>query len=222
MIFFLVTKEKITETEVVYREAVGSKRVITSGTGTVTQEVDDGGVANKENLEELYAAATELDYTGTKEEFNQLIKSQDITIEELRSDMSELEEIIRSMEGQPGVDGRPGKDGMDGQPGIAGRSGKDGRDGKEGKEGEKGEAGKDGLDGKDGVNGQTTFIAYAEDAAGKGFSLTPTENSKCIGTCMTMDTTQPMKPASYTWQVYRTYIITSAVDDQGVTTLYIK
>ena len=97
------------------------------------------------------------------------------------------------------------------------KNGKDGKEGKEGKEG------KDGEDGKDGENGRSTYVAYADDASGSGFSLTPTETSKYIGTCITTADSQPSEASEYgNWQVYRNYIITSATDENNNTTLYIK
>ncbi len=103
---------------------------------------------------------------------------------------------------------------------------KDGKDGKEGKEGTAGKNGQDGKNGKDGEKGQdgkSTYVAYADDASGKGFSLTPTETSKYIGTCITTADRQPSNASEYgNWQLYRNYIITSATDENNNTTLYIK
>ncbi|MBD5469911.1 MAG: hypothetical protein HDR19_01975 [Lachnospiraceae bacterium] len=130
--------------------------------------------------------------------------------------------------GKDGKDGRDGIDGANGKNGTDGVNGKDGKDGNDGKDGEDGKDGRDGIDGKDGENGRdgmdgkTTFIAYANDQYGTGFSLTPTETTKYIGTCITEETIQPSKASEYTWQQYRTYIITSATDENKVTTLYIQ
>ena len=103
---------------------------------------------------------------------------------------------------------------------------KDGKDGKEGKEGTAGKNGQDGKNGKDGEKGQdgkSTYVAYADDASGKGFSLTPTETSKYIGTCITTADRQPSNASEYgNWQLYRNYIITSATDENNNNTLYIK
>ena len=86
-----------------------------------------------------------------------------------------------------------------------------------------GEDGKVGENGKDGENGRSTYVAYADDASGSGFSLTPTETSKYIGTCITTADSQPSEASEYgNWQVYRNYIITSATDENNNTTLYIK
>lgn len=100
---------------------------------------------------------------------------------------------------------------------------KDGKDGKDGAEGANGKAGKDGKDGKDGENGKTTYIAYADDMFGTGFSLTPTETTKYVGTCITTKSTQPTDYAEYSnWQEYRAYIITTTVDENNVTTVHIN
>lgn len=136
--------------------------------------------------------------------------------------------------GTNGVNGKDGKDGYNGIDGADGKNGKDGKngeDGKDGRNGTDGENGKDGRDGKDGINGEngkdgengkTTFIAYANDKYGTGFSLTPTETTKYIGTCITAETVQPSKASAYNWQQYRTYIITSTTDENKTTTLYIQ
>ena len=98
-----------------------------------------------------------------------------------------------------------------------------GKDGSAGKNGQDGKDGKDGSSGKDGSDGKTTYIAYADDMSGSGFSLTPTETSKYVGTCITNETVQPRNYASYSnWQLYRTYIITTTVDSNNVTTVHIN
>lgn len=98
-----------------------------------------------------------------------------------------------------------------------GSSGKNGTNGKNGKDG------KDGENGKDGSDGKTTYIAYADDMGGAGFSLTPTETSKYVGTCITDADRQPADYSSYTnWQIYRTYIITTTTDEDGTTTVHIN
>ncbi len=86
-----------------------------------------------------------------------------------------------------------------------------------------GQDGADGKDGENGADGKTTYVAYADNKAGDGFSLVPTETSKYIGTCATTDETQPTNAAAYgNWQLYRNYIITSATDENNNTTLYIQ
>lgn len=100
---------------------------------------------------------------------------------------------------------------------------KNGTNGKDGKDGASGRDGRDGKNGEDGQDGKSTYIAYADDASGRGFSLTPTETSKYIGTCVTTADRQPTSASSYSnWQLYRNYIITSTTDENNNTTLYIK
>ena len=102
-----------------------------------------------------------------------------------------------------------------GKKGDTGATGAAGKTGAQGEKGDTGEAGKD---------GKTTYIAYADDKYGTNFSLTPTETSKFVGTCITTDSTQPQDYVLYSnWQEYRTYIITSTTDpNTGVTTVHIN
>ena len=108
--------------------------------------------------------------------------------------------------------------------GETGKTGATGATGAKGEKGETGEKGERGIAGENGSDGKTTYIAYADDIRGTNFSLTPTETSKYIGTCITTDTQQPTNYARYSnWQEYRTYIITSITDpDTGVTTVHIN
>lgn len=99
----------------------------------------------------------------------------------------------------------------------------DGKDGKDGTVGKDGKDGKDGKKGEDGIDGKTTYIAYADDTSGTGFSLTPTETSKYVGTCITAETKQPVSVTDYSnWQPYRAYVITTTTDENGVTTVHIN
>lgn len=126
---------------------------------------------------------------------------------EIDSIKSELEKELKDSI----KDGKDGKDGKEGKEGTAGKNGQDGKNGKDGKDGEKGQ------------DGKSTYVAYADDASGNGFSLTPTETSKYIGTCITTADRQPSNASEYgNWQLYRNYIITSATDENNNTTLYIK
>ena len=97
---------------------------------------------------------------------------------------------------------------------------KDGKDGATGKDGKDAQDGRNGQDGKD---GKTTYIAYADDKLGTGFSLTPTETTKYVGTCVTTESEQPTDYVEYSnWQEYRMYIITTTVDENNVTTVHIN
>ena len=127
---------------------------------------------------------------------NKKIADSESTIyENIDSDMSEIKkEIIQEIKSEYG-------------------NIEDGKDGKDGKAG---------ADGKDGNDGKTTYIAYADDTIGTGFSFTPTETSKYIGTCVSTSSKQPTDPALYSnWQVYRNHVITSVTDESG-TTVYIN
>ena len=107
---------------------------------------------------------------------------------------------------------------------TASKEGTVGKAGEKGEKGEKGENGQNGADGKNGNDGKTTYIAYADDAKGTNFSLTPTETAKYVGTCITSAAQQPTNYSQYgNWQEYRTYIITTTTDpDTGVTTVHIN
>lgn len=83
--------------------------------------------------------------------------------------------------------------------------------------------GKDGVSGKNGADGKTSYIAYADDEKGNGFSLTPTETSRYIGTCISSSSTAPTEVKEYkNWQPYRNYVMTTTTDENGVTTLHIN
>lgn len=128
--------------------------------------------------------------------FNKELENSESSIyENIDDDLSEMKkEIIKEIESEYGNV----KDGVDGK------------------------SGKDGKDGKAGSDGKTTYIAYANDKVGTGFSVTPTETSKYIGTCVSSSSTQPTDPALYSnWQIYRNYVITSVTDESG-TTVYIN
>lgn len=133
-------------------------------------------------------------------------------------------------DGKNGLDGKDGKDGKDGLTGKAGIDGKDGKDGRNGKDGKNGDNGKSayelakengftgseeaylkslqGLDGRDGEDGLNTYIAYAEDDRGNGFSKTPNNLTRFIGTLLSSEKEAPDDPSLYHWSVYKDYIIT--------------
>ena len=60
-----------------------------------------------------------------------------------------------------------------------------------------------GAKGDVGEDGKTyyTYFAYGTSASGANFSQTPTASSTYMGVCITLDTTQPTTPASYTWSL---------------------
>lgn len=113
---------------------------------------------------------------------------------------------------------------MSSKTGETGKTGAKGDKGEKGETGEKGEKGEKGTAGENGSDGKTTYIAYADDTKGTNFSLTPTETSRYVGTCITEEATQPTVYSKYSnWQEYRTYIITSTTDSAtGVTTVHIN
>ncbi len=108
-----------------------------------------------------------------------------------------------------------GKDGKDGKDGVNGKNGRDGSDGKDGKSAYE-LAKQNGYMGSEeqylkslvGEDGLTTYIAYADDANGANFSLTPTNTTKYIGSCMSKETSYPTDPKAYTWSEFKDYIIT--------------
>lgn len=168
-----------------------------------------------DDLEKL-AAALGL----SPEELQKLINANNLNLDKeleerfdgLKKELSE--ELLRKYTNMGTNDGKTGTNGVAGQNGTNGKNGKDGKNGIDGK---------DGKNGEDGTNGKTTYIAYADDTDGTGFSLTPTETSKFVGTCITDADKQPTDYQSYgNWQIYRTYIITTTTDENDVTTLHIN
>ena len=152
----------------------------------------------------------------TDEELRALAESLGLSTDSLlRSEMESLvKEYLESM--KKDITSEVEKEISNGKNGIRGTDGKDGRNGIDGNDGADGKAGKDGVDGK------TTFIAYADDAAGTNFSLVPLETSKYIGTCITTATKQPYEKTAYSnWQPYRSHIITDSIDEYGVTTMHV-
>ena len=141
--------------------------------------------------------------------------------EDMRQDMEqELSQIRTEMESEIRDKYGSVTNGIDGKNG---EKGKDGLNGKDGKDGKNGIDGKDGKDGKNGIDGKTTYIAYADDENGNGFSLVPTETSKYIGTCISSSITAPDNSDEYqNWQPYRSYIITTTTDENGEKTVHIN
>lgn len=167
----------------------------------------------------------------TDEELEELAKSLGLSLEELNTlllsanektkegiekdlekELAELKkELTKEITNQLNSATQTGGQSVNSTVGRAGTNGRDGTNGK------------DGADGKDGQNGATTYIAYADDASGAGFSFTPTETSKYVGTCVTSESSQPTNPAVYgNWQLYRMYVITTTTDENGVTTMHIN
>lgn len=160
------------------------------------------GVSVPEIIDMINSATTRTD--------KDLVDKLEKELNELRKELQkEIQQEISTSERQTQTttNGKDGKDGIDGKNGKNGTDGKDGINGK---------------DGKDGSDGKTTYIGYADDPSGTNFSLTPTETSKYVGTCITLESTQPTDYAAYSnWQEYRAYVITATTDDSGVTTVHI-
>lgn len=156
----------------------------------------------------------------TDEEIEALVKSMGLSLEELQKLLGSYQpdsskEIDKEIDSKLEEELNTLKKELKKE--LAGNEGSDGKDGKSGKDGSNGKNGEDGKDGK------TTYIAYADSLDGSGFSLTPTETSKYVGTCITSDSVQPKNFTSYSnWQIYRTYIITTTVDENNVTTVHIN
>lgn len=72
--------------------------------------------------------------------------------------------------------------------------------GNTGAQGPQGVAGAKGDVGEDGKT-YYTYFAYGTSAAGANFSTTPTAASTYMGVCITLATTQPTTPSSYTWSL---------------------
>mgnify|MGYP001862879590 CR=1 FL=1 len=72
--------------------------------------------------------------------------------------------------------------------------------GNTGAQGPQGVAGAKGDVGEDGKT-YYTYFAYGTSAAGANFSTTPTASSTYMGVCITLATTQPTTPGSYTWSL---------------------
>lgn len=166
------------------------------------------GVSVPEIIDMINNATTQTD--------KDLVDKLEKELNELRKELQkEIQQEISTSERQTQTttNGKDGKNGTDGKDGIDGKNGKNGTDGKDGI---------NGKDGKDGSDGKTTYIGYADDPSGTNFSLTPTETSKYVGTCITSESTQPTDYAAYSnWQEYRAYVITATTDDSGVTTVHI-
>ena len=172
-----------------------------------------------ENLseEELKELATKLGFKDSNSMVN-AYKNNELS----KSDLDSIEnELKKSLEKdidkkiQDKTKNLNGKDGKDGKDGVNGKNGRDGSDGKDGKSAyelakSNGYMGseKQYLESLSGEDGLTTYIAYADDENGKNFSLTPTNTTKYIGSCMSSATTYPTDPKAYTWSEFKDYIIT--------------
>ncbi len=155
-----------------------------------------------------------------------IMQQIDHIIKKYEESVNAIDPVI--IRGEDGKDGKDGEDGIQGATGLrgpagpagaAGKTGQTGQRGIQGIQGVQGERGLQGEKGQDGVNGKSTYIAYAESSDGsRGFSKTPTNQSRYIGTCITEAATAPSDPKNYVWQEYKDYIITY---DESTNTLLI-
>ncbi len=207
---------------------------------TILFQIEESGMSRLDAYKEEYVVLAdslqtqidELKKRSTSVNITAHVKNNDAEIANAKNEIySSVDQELSSMrrtisaisDGEDGKDGKDGRDGKDGENGKDGVNGKDGKtDGKDGTNGENGKDGADGENGRDGTDGKTTYVAYADDRYGNGFSLIPTDTTKYIGTCITTEAEQPAKAAEYNWQQYRTYIITSTTDENKTTTLYIQ
>lgn len=184
---------------------------------SITDDEDD--ISDDIDAESLLAAINEM----TDDDLQKLAAALGLSPEELQKLLNannlaldkELEEKLAGLKKEISDELSSKYDNSNkAQNGSAGQNGTNGKNGKDGKNGE---------DGKDGSDGKTTYIAYADDMDGAGFSLTPTETCKYVGTCITDADKQPTDYNSYSnWQIFRTYIITTTTDENGVTTVHIN
>lgn len=127
--------------------------------------------------------------------YTDMQKTKDELLRDMSGEMSAMkQDISGEMDAKYG-NIQNGKNGTDGKRGADGKNGIDGKNGADGK---------NGTDGTDGADGKTTYLAYAEDAYGTGFSLAPTDDTRYIGSCLSASTTQPTDPALYgNWSIYK-------------------
>lgn len=175
-------------TRVSYRDAGTSSRVIKNEYGQITtaseneqntEKYADGNITNASDsyevdgntshIKDLYDSAVENGFTGTREEFYELLNKWNYSEIELEKNFEKLQELIRQAEDS--ANGEDGKDGADGENGRDGTDGRDGRDGRDGTDGRDGKDGKNGDNGKDGENGKDAY----EIAVDAGFTGTRDE-----------------------------------------------
>lgn len=103
--------------------------------------------------------------------------------------------------GQKGAKGDPGPQGAIGPKGDRGEKGERGERGLQGLQGPKGDQGIPGPKGADGRT-QYTHMAYADNAAGGGFSQTNTDKAY-VGVYIDFNVTDSKNPADYRWTKWR-------------------
>lgn len=183
-VFLLVNSTlKKETTKVLYKDPGSSSRVIKTSSGQV--------FSVSGNVTEEYTSSS-MNNTGEYEQ----------SLEELRELVGQVENGEDGKNGKDGQDGQAGKNGEDGRDGMAGVDGKDGKDGKDGVDGRDGIDGKNGRDGEAGVDAYT-YVRYAEDMAGNGMTVLPTDKSYYIGIYTGNNPSAPGIATEYTWSKYR-------------------
>ena len=106
--------------------------------------------------------------------------------------------------GQKGAKGDPGPQGAIGPKGDKGERGAQGERGLQGLQGLQGPKGDQGIPGVRGADGRTqyTHMAYADNAAGGGFSQTNTDKAY-VGVYIDFNATDSKNPADYHWTKWR-------------------
>ena len=101
-------------------------------------------------------------------------------------------------------DGQNGQKGDKGEPGPKGPQGERGEQGAPGLQGLQGAKGDQGIPGAKGTDGRTqyTHMAYADNAAGGGFSQTNTDKAY-VGVYIDFNATDSKNPADYRWTKWR-------------------
>ena len=121
--------------------------------------------------------------------------------EEVAVDEISLVNVSDGKNGQKGDKGEQGSKGDRGEKGERGERGLQGEQGLQGIQGPKGDQGIPGVRGADGRT-QYTHMAYADNAAGGGFSQTNTDKAY-VGVYVDYNSTDSKNPADYRWTKWR-------------------
>lgn len=111
---------------------------------------------------------------------------------------------LQGQKGDTGPKGDPGPQGAIGPKGDRGEKGERGERGLQGLQGLQGPKGDQGIPGTKGADGRTqyTHIAYADNAAGGGFSQTNTDKAY-VGVYIDFNATDSKNPADYRWSKWQ-------------------
>lgn len=124
--------------------------------------------------------------------------------EEVAVDEISLVNVSDGKNGQKGDKGEQGSKGDRGEKGERGERGLQGEQGLQGIQGLQGPKGDQGIPGVRGADGRTqyTHMAYADNAAGGGFSQTNTDKAY-VGVYVDYNSTDSKNPADYRWTKWR-------------------